>query len=211
MAADAPVVVVEQRMRAEVRSLAADRNRVVLDDRRAVAEEHRRHRSVGAEDRRRRKDPVIAARLMVVGEPLVVEQVVAEHHVVRPAALRRQEVGALREDIGVVALLRIADAAERRRPEARVAALPVEQQRSLDQIRARRARADEAEVARADPGFDGEMRAEHAVVAAGRKVLGQLAVVEAARVHRGGGVEGVVGLVLDDPGVRALEGLVRVQ
>ena len=106
-----PVVVDEQRMRAEIGALAVDEDRVPLDLARS-APERRNH--VGAlDDGRSVQDPVVAPRLVVVGEAHVVEQVVPEVQRVRSRSAGRQEVGALDEDVLVVALLVRADAAER--------------------------------------------------------------------------------------------------
>ncbi len=81
---------------------------------------------------------------MVVGEPLVVEEVVAERHGVRSGTAGGQEVRALGVDVFVVPLFRVAYAAERIGPVARVAARPVDQQRPPFEVGEARAGADEA-------------------------------------------------------------------
>src|SRR4030095_1434985 len=101
---------------------------------------------------------------MVVGEPLVVEQVVAKRHAVRAKASRRQEVLRLSEVVFVVPLLRVADTAERVGPVPRIAAASVEQRRTAYQIGKTRPRSDEALVPIRIASFDKEIRCENACV-----------------------------------------------
>ena len=88
MVVHAPVVVVERGIGPEIRTQTARQNRVELNLRRAVRQPLRKHRRP-LDDRRRAEDAPVAARLMVVGEAVVVVGVVAERHVVRPDAVRR--------------------------------------------------------------------------------------------------------------------------
>ena len=199
-----PRVVVEERVLAEVRALTAHEDRVVLDRRRVIAEEDRID-ARALYDRRRAEDAVIAAGLVVVDEPLVVERVVPEHHVVRPGALGGQEVRALHEEIVVVALLSVAGAAESRRPIALASALVVDEQRAVDQIRGGRTHIHEAEVPRRVLRLDEEVRPDDACVGQRQEILGDLVVVEAVGVHD---VElRVVRDQLGDLRERSLEGL----
>ena len=145
---------------------------------------------------------------MVVGEPLVVERVVAEHHLVRSRAAGRFEVGELDVLVVVVALFRIADAAEGRRPVS-PAARAVAQQRALDEVGEGRPAADEAEVTRGEAGLDEELRAQDPVVVQRVQIQRRLADVEAGGVHRAGGAEGVVQLFQRFLRVCALEAMVR--
>src|SRR5262249_41841568 len=122
-----PSIVHEERVGSEACSKAADRDWVVLQHRRTWKELRKdttwRRRAVRvrwAHDARRAEDPIIATGLMVVRETLVVERVEAEHDAVRPRIPGRLEVGRFGVLVVVVSVLRIANAAECRRPVAQV-------------------------------------------------------------------------------------------
>ena len=93
---------------------------------------------------------------------------------------------ALHEQIGVAALLFVvAHAAERRRPVAEVgaAARAIDEQRALDQIPGRCARANEGEVALRPLTLDREVGREHAGVVHRQQILRLALVVQAPQVH----------------------------
>ena len=110
---------------------------------------------------------------MVVGETLVVEHVEAGDEVVGSRALRRKEVRGLQDHVDVVALLVVADPAERGRVVAGAVARAVEQKRPLDQVGVLRARVLEGEVARGELGLHEEVALQDTGVVHRHQVLGQ--------------------------------------
>ena len=177
---EAPRIVDEAGVGTEAVALGPDEDRRPADEGPVV--EHREQRRP-LDDHRRRVHAVVRARLVVVGEALVVEQVEAEHDVVRAQASGRREVGGLGGDVLVVAPLVVAHAAERRRVVAGGVPRLVEHQRALDQVRELRARMLERE---APPGvlpLHEELGADDPGVVGRQQVLRRRAVHQAVEVH----------------------------
>ena len=198
MAPDAPRIVEEQRVRAEVRALAQRWNRVVLNERRVIAADELRNHVAADNVGTRAVDTEIASRLVVVRIADVVEVVVPEDHGVRARPLGRQEERPFHEGFLVVACLRRADAAERVGPVPRVVAALIQEKRAVDTV---------CRIA----GLKEQTRREHAAVRQRVERLRVLAIAEAARVHRGVRVEGVVHFRFHDLEEVRLQTVVRRQ
>ncbi len=181
-------------MSAEPRAQALDEDRIPLELCRTADE--RGDEISAAQNRRRVDQPIVAARLKVVGEPAVVEQVVAEHEIVRTGACGREEVRPLHEDVLVVALLVGTHAAERRRVVA--ATGRIHQQRALLDVGKSAAAADKRQVALRVAALEEERGRDDAGVVDREQVLGQAAVVQTGQVHRRRRHERAVGLVAVD-------------
>src|SRR5207245_765594 len=105
----------------------------------------------------------IRTRLVIVLFAKLMEVVDAGSQIVTAGRLGGEEVGRLEQRVLVIALLRRADAAERRRPSAEAGA-DVAEQRALDLVAERRAAADDREILLAPLRFQQEVVREHSVV-----------------------------------------------
>ena len=153
-AVDPPRVVQERRVRAQVVADAGADEREPFDERRVAAAQHRIDR-ITLDDRRRRLDAEARARLIVVVLPRFLVGVDAGDDVVGAGARRGQEVVHLGEIVPVVAILdaAAADRAERRRIEARLAALPIPDRRAADDVGELRAGSENGVVAAPSTGL----------------------------------------------------------
>src|SRR5438874_13698886 len=106
--------------------------------------------------------------LVVVLFAELMEIVDSGGEIVTAGRFRRQEVRSLQQRVFVIALLRRADAAERRRPAAETGA-EVAQQRTFDLVAEWRAAADNREVLFAPLRFEEQIAGEDAVVMQGVK------------------------------------------
>ena len=199
-----PGVVQERRVRQGVRALGQGEDRRVVDVGRRADD---REDVAVREDRVRREEPVVAARLVVVRDARAGEVVVAEDDVVRAERARRQEVRALDLEVLVVALLRVAHAAERGRVVPGVSEGPVPHERALDEVGEQRARVLERELPLRVEALDEEIAREDAVVVRRDDLLGKLPGDEAGRVQDD--AEEVVDLRVVDMQVGSRQGVVR--